>query len=148
MNFKEYISRDQVKVLSSDRKEDALRELIHLAAASPAIKNPKKLEEGIFRREKLMSTGIGLGIAIPHVRIAGLEHFHVSVGLHLHGISDYPSIDDRPVRIIFLIIGIKDQQKEYITLLSQIVRFLKQDNSLKNILACRDAGCLYRSLTG
>lgn len=147
MDFRDHISRDQVMVLSKDSKKDALTELIDLAARSRYIRNPRKVREGVFHREQLMSTGIGLGIAIPHVRVSGLRKAHISVGLHREGIADYASIDDRPVRIIFLIVGVKGQQKEYITLLSQIVRFLKEDHNLRNILACRDADCLYQLLT-
>ena len=134
MNFKDYINKDRLKVLTSDNKEGALMELIDLVALSEEIKNKKKIQEGIFHREQLMSTGIGLGIAIPHVRIEGVEDFIIAVGINSQGIKDYQSIDDIPVKIIFLIIGNKDKTKEYLQILSDIVKFLKEKDTRQVLL--------------
>lgn len=148
MNFKDYIAKDRLIVLNSDNKEDALLELIQLVALSPEIKNKKKIQEGIFHREQLMSTGIGLGIAIPHVRIDNLDDFLITVGLNPRGINDYKSIDDIPVKLVFLIIGSKEKPKEYLKLLSDIVKFLKSDSILKKIFNnITDTNSLFNILT-
>ena len=72
-----------------------------------------------------MSTGIGLGMAVPHVRIENLGDFVICIGINPKGIWDYKSIDDIPVKVIFLIIGDKNKQKEYLKLLSSIVKYHK-----------------------
>jgi PTS system nitrogen regulatory IIA component len=133
MNFKQYLSKDMVKIIDADSKDEALLEIIDLVFKAGKIKNIKKVREGIFYREQLMSTGIGLGIAIPHVRIDSIDNFVIAVGLNSSGIEDYKSIDDIPVKLIILIIGHTEQHKEYIKILSEIVKFLKQDDILKLI---------------
>ena len=88
----------------------------------------------IFYREQLMSTGIGLGIGIPHVRFGQIGEPVAAVGVQPKGIKDYVSIDDEAVRIVIMIIAGRNQHKEHIRLLSLIVGQLKQEGVKDSLL--------------
>ena len=85
----------------------------------------------------MLSTGIGLGIAIPHAKIAGVSKFVVAVGRHTVGI-EFDAIDARPVHLVVLIAGPQDAQDRYLRLLARLSGRLKQDDVRKRILAAKD----------
>jgi PTS system nitrogen regulatory IIA component len=106
-------------------KEAALNKLIDLCVDIPGLKDRSELAEAVFNREQLMSTGIGLGIAVPHVRLNSIPEISLAFGINDEGITDYESLDNTPVRIIVLIIAGRDQHTSYIQTLSRVSRLLK-----------------------
>ena len=78
------------------------------------------LEWGIFHRENLMSTGIGNGIAIPHVTLQGVEETRVALALCPDGITDYQSQDSQPVRLVFMIVAGKNPKAPLLKVLAAI----------------------------
>ena len=133
MKIKSVLSEDNVLFIDSETKEDALNLLIDQISKGLSVGDKKEITEGIFHREALMSTGIGLGIAVPHVRLSSLNHISMVAALHKNGIEDYGSIDGKGVNFIFMIVAGKDQHSEHIKLLSAISRTLK-DETLRNEL--------------
>ena len=120
-----FLTEKNICILKSKKKKEILEELIENLAESGKIENEKKLKDAIFYREKLMSTGIGLGIAVPHVRIEGIEKPVMALGIKHAGIPDYESIDGEVIRIVVMIVAGKEQHREYIKLLSLVVSALK-----------------------
>lgn len=106
-------------------KEAALNKLIDLCTDIPGLKDRAELAEAVFNREQLMSTGIGLGIAVPHVRLNSVQEISLAFGVNDIGITDYESLDNIPIRIIVLIIAGRDQHTNYIQILSRVSRLLK-----------------------
>ncbi len=106
-------------------KEAALNKLIDLCTDIPGLKDRAKLAEAVFSREQLMSTGIGLGIAVPHVRLNSIQEISLAFGVNDVGITDYESLDNIPIKIIVLIIAGRDQHTSYIQTLSRVSRLLK-----------------------
>jgi fructose-specific phosphotransferase system IIA component len=143
MELNKVIREDCICILKGKTKEEVLSELCELIDTSGKIQNISKLKESIFYREKLMSTGIGLGLAIPHVRIESVKEPIIAIGISHKGIPDYESIDDQIVKIVIMIVAGKDQHKLYIKLLSQIVAKLKSDNVIENLLSAKDASEIY-----
>ena len=113
-----------------------------------AINDKAAIAEGIFQREKLMSTGIGLGIGIPHVRMDGIDSLIMAVGLSLQDIVDYESLDSQPVRLIFMILAGKDQHTLHIKTMSAISRRIKSPVLREMILQARRPEIIYNLLTG
>jgi mannitol/fructose-specific phosphotransferase system IIA component (Ntr-type) len=142
------LSRELTCLLSATAKEQALLELIDLISGTGRVQDIENLRKSIFYREELMSTGIGLGIAVPHVRIEGVTDPVVAVGICPEGISDYESIDDELVRIVVMIVAGKQQHKTYIKLLAGIVERLKTGNVIDRLCASRDPEEIYRILAG
>ena len=137
-----FITKDFIIDIQADNKKDALNELLYVICKSPKITDPKIFRKEIFKREKLMSTGIGYGIAIPHARHKTVTDFVIALGRKKAGL-EYASIDDKPVKLIFMI-GASDQQdKDYIKLLSRIVLRLKNQEFVDKLLSAKDSAEIY-----
>ena len=118
------IPAERVKILEATSKEGALRELAALVATAPEVTDGARLLDAIFEREKIMSTGIGLGIAIPHAKIPEVKEFVVGMGKATGGI-EFHSLDGNPVHFVVMIAGPEDQQERYLQLLARITLKLK-----------------------
>jgi len=142
--LKRALTPDRVCFLKATKKSAGLVELIDVLALSPIITDKATLTEAVFKRESIMSTGIGLGLAVPHVRIASVNTLVMAVGISRAGIDDYVSLDDKPVHLVFLIAAPEGQHVEYLRLLSAISSRAKD---LKGVLLdCPDAGVFYETL--
>ncbi len=132
------IDKKRICLLQSATKKDAILELIDLVKISEKDIDINQLESNIFHREEIMSTGIGLGVGIPHTRIEGVTNPFIVIGISRSGIRDYESIDGMAVNLIFLIIAGLNQHKEYIQLLSRIVKKIKDDPFRKSLVTMYD----------
>ena len=118
------IARERVVVLQSNVKEDAIGELAGVIAESSDVNDGEALLEAILDRETIMSTGIGLGIAIPHAKIPSVTDFVVALGKSSSGI-EFNSLDGKPVHFVVMIAGPDQQQERYLQLLARITLKLK-----------------------
>jgi PTS system nitrogen regulatory IIA component len=146
MEFVRTLDKKRICLLKSRAKDEAFLELIELTAKSGTFTDIQSLKEHIFYREQLMSTGIGLGIGIPHVRIEGVEQPFITIGINPDGIEAYESIDNQPVKIVMMIVAGKNQHKLYIELLSKIVKILKRDGIIEKLTNARDPDEIYEIL--
>ena len=101
-------------------KKDVLLALVDAIAAEGEYGTRDELEWGIFHRESLMSTGIGNGIAIPHVLLPGIEGNCMALALCPDGITDYQSRDQLPVRLVFMLAAGKCQKVMHLRVLAAI----------------------------
>ena len=124
IDLRDHLAPEQVIDLTATVKDQALVEVVDAVARTDAVASRDELLDAVRAREKILSTGIGLGIAIPHARIGSVERFVVAVGRHPQGL-DFESIDQKPVHIVVLIAGPKDTQKPYLELLAQLSKRLK-----------------------
>jgi mannitol/fructose-specific phosphotransferase system IIA component (Ntr-type) len=103
VQLSELIAPERVVLLEARDKRDAIGQLAALVSkAAPEI-GYDNLVETLIAREGIMSTGIGLGIAVPHARLANVDQPVLAVGVSRKGI-DYESLDDKPAHIIVLIV--------------------------------------------
>ena len=137
----------RVLILRSTTKTDALRALADCLATAPQIQDRDALIQGIFYREELMSTGIGMGIAVPHVRLASVSGPVMSAGVCRNPIADYESLDEVPVRLIFMFAAGQHQHAEYLRLLSSLSLKLKCEALRNSLITAPDAMTFYRILT-
>ena len=136
-----------VIVTDKANKTEILSQMINLLENAPEIKSKRDLEQGIYHREQLMSTGIGMGIAIPHVRLRSVRDLVMAVALVRDGVDDYESMDSEPVKLLFMIIAREDQHVQHLKLLSQISSRLKDEAYRQLLFSCTDAKQLYQRLT-
>ena len=134
-------------ILKSDGKFDALNEMIDVLATAPQISNKDELVEAIFNREQLMSTGIGLGIGLPHVRLASISDIVMALGVSRKPLADYESLDSDPVQIIVMIAAGENQHAEHIRLLSHISNRLKHPETREALVEARNGEEMYRIIT-
>ncbi len=106
-------------------KKAILEEMIDLAHASGKVRNRDQVLQAVVERENMMSTGIGNGVAIPHGKSAGMDDLLVALGITSQDVN-FDSLDGKPVRIVFLLIGPETASSLHIKMLSRISRLLNQ----------------------
>jgi len=147
IHISEIIRPDFIIDLQSTDKSSALEELLKAIIHSDKITNATKFSKAIRAREKLMSTGIGYGIAVPHARDRSILDFVMAMGRSKKGVK-YESIDDQPVQLIFMIGASDSQDKDYIKLLSRLVLRLKNDDLKNKILSADSPSEIYEIIKG
>jgi len=131
------ISLDRIIFLDYPSKRDALIKLAENLSTAPQIKNKEELISEIIRREELMSTAIGKGIAIPHVRLNSVTDLVVSIGISRCDIVDFQTLDDVPVRLLFMIAAAFNQHAYYLQTLSFFSARLKVVELRDGLLNCK-----------
>jgi PTS system nitrogen regulatory IIA component len=123
-------------------KKQVLEELAkHLALNKKNI-DPDELLRVLIEREKLGSTGIGDGVAIPHGKLNGLENIILVFGKSNEGI-DFDSIDGKPVNLIFLLVAPSNSAGVHLKALARLSRLLKDKNFRQELIDASDAQSLY-----
>jgi nitrogen PTS system EIIA component len=142
MKLSEYLSRECVAVLDAESKNEALEKAIDLLRTSPAISDPVVFSDAIWQREEALSTGIGLGIGVPHVRCKSVRSPAAALVTLRQGV-DYGSIDGIPVRVILMIAMPEGMHKEYLQYLATACRLFPKAEFREKILVCPDAAELW-----
>jgi len=140
------ISPDRIVWLSSDTKEEVLRELVDVISRAPQIGDRDELLKAVLEREKIMSTGIGLGIAVPHAKIGSVSDFVIAIGISRKGV-EFDSLDNKPVHIVVMIAGPADQQDRYIRILAKVVLALKDPKVRETVLKAETPQEVLRALS-
>ena len=104
-----------------------------ILSTAPQVKYRQELSVEILKREELMSTAMGRGIAIPHVRLSSVTDLVMGVGISQCDIIDFQTIDDTPVRLLFMIAAAYNQHAYYLQTLSFISTKMKNID-LRNAL--------------
>lgn len=130
------IDRDHIRVFKESlSKHDALDRLVDALHATHAISDREAFRKAVYDRESVMSTGIGQGVAIPHVRIEGVTKPAISLGISRKGL-DFDTLDNQLVHAIVLFAMPAGSQKEYLGLLAQVMSALKQPGFLERLVNC------------
>jgi len=146
IQIKNILSPDRIVFLNHSTKHDALLELSQNLSVAPQVKNGQELSKEILKREDLMSTAIGRGIAIPHVRLSSITDLVMSVGISKTDIIDFQTIDDVPVRLLFMIAAAYNQHAYYLQTLSFFSSKLKNQELRDSLLSAQNAADAYALL--
>lgn len=134
MKISDILNADVIAVnMEAVDKEDSLKKVIALAASSKKILDIDKVSETINEREKLVSTGVGKGFAIPHGKTDAISDIVAAFAITKDPI-DFDSIDGEPVRFIFLLVGKETLLNTHIKLLSRISRLMNKDEFRDKLL--------------
>jgi len=136
---REFIIQD----LKATGKKDVLEELVHVFAEQNGGMDSETMVRVLLEREKLGSTGIGDGIAIPHGKLAGIEEILVGFGRSRAGV-DFNSLDGRPVHLFFIIMAPDTSSAKYLKVLAKISRMLKDPKMRKDLLEAASVDDLCR----
>ncbi len=119
--------------LLGNTKNEVIDAMIDLVASSPKVLDKEKVRKAIFEREEIMSTGVGNGFAIPHGKTEAVSDIVAAFAVTAQPI-DYQSLDEKPVRLVFLLVGKDNLVGPHIKLLSRISRLMNKEEFRRRLL--------------
>jgi fructose-specific phosphotransferase system IIA component len=119
--------------LPGTTKNEIIDGMIDLVASSPKVMDKEKVRKAIFEREEIMSTGVGNGFAIPHGKTEAVTDIVAAFAVTGQPI-DYQSLDEKPVRLVFLLVGKDNLVGPHIKLLSRISRLMNKEEFRRRLL--------------
>jgi len=132
-------------LLKVSNKKQMLQELSAEAAKSTGS-DERKIFEILLQRERLGSTGIGHGVAIPHGKLPKIERIY-GLFARLEKPIDFEALDGEPVDLVFLLLAPETAGADHLKALALIARLLRDPNIAKKLRNSRDANLLYAVLT-
>ncbi|MCX8038196.1 MAG: PTS sugar transporter subunit IIA [Candidatus Sumerlaeia bacterium] len=142
----EVLSADRIIDLKSETKEGALSELVAvLAERSDCVLDKDALLRAILEREQLLSTGIGIGVAIPHAMIPEVTNWVMAVGRSHKGI-DFGALDDKPVRIVVMIAASdKHSRGEYLKFLASLMQRFQNKGFRRTVMFAKTPADIFKA---
>ena len=134
-----------VAALKVKNKKQALQELA-ARAAEAAGRSEREIFETLLQRERLGSTGIGRGVAIPHGKLAKLDRL-VGLFARLERPVDFDALDGEPVDLIFLLLAPEGAGADHLKALARVARLLRDDKVADKLRAARDSDAIFTLLT-
>ena len=141
-----FLSPDRVVLLDYASKHDVLVMMSEVLAKAPQVKNSAELLDAILKREALMSTAVGRGIAIPHVRLSSVTDLVMAVGISKRDILDFDALDGNPVRLVFMIAAANNQHDYYLQTISHFSAKLRNEELKSSLLNSTDPAEVYALL--
>jgi PTS system nitrogen regulatory IIA component len=126
-------------------KKGALDTLASLLAAEVPGLSRAEILEGLTARERLGSTGLGLGVAIPHGRLHGIDRAHGAF-LRIKGCVDFDAIDNQPVDLLFALIVPSESTDEHLMILAQLAEMFSEVDFIAHLRASTNPGETYQLL--
>ena len=146
MEIADLLSPDAVLAhVKATTKKQVLQEMAHKAALLTKLPE-RRIFETLIEREKLGSTGMGQGIAIPHGRIAGIEKM-TGLFAQLDHPVDFDSMDDQPVDLVFLLLAPEGAGADHLKALARVSRLLRNQAVCEKLRAAPQAATLFALLT-
>jgi PTS system nitrogen regulatory IIA component len=143
MNIQDMLKKEFiVDDLKSKTKQEVLVELADVFLGDDTDIDRSAVIEVLLEREKLGSTGIGDGIAIPHGKLAGLEDLVVSFGRSHRGV-EFDSLDGKPVHIFFLLMAPENSAGQHLKALARISRMLKDVSFRESLINAESSENIY-----
>lgn len=138
MDITSFITADSVAVgLEVKSKDELIEKLLVLANKSGKVTNLIEVRNAVLEREKLLSTGIGDGIAIPHAKTQAVSDTVCSVAI-LKNAVDFDSVDGAPVDVAFLLLGRESNVGAHLRLLSRISRYLCEPDKISKLRTAKN----------
>ncbi len=146
MDLSDLIQPDAViPAMRANSKKQVLQLLTEKAAAITGLPE-REVFDTILQRERLGSTGVGNGIAIPHGKLPGVKKI-TGVFARLDQPVDFDALDDQPVDLVFLLLAPESAGADHLKALSRIARVLRDPKMVDNLRSIGDAAALYALLT-
>ena len=144
MLLSELITPQRIKVpLVSTTKQAIIAELVDVLAANGDLNDRDKVLQAVLDREKVKSTGIEFGLALPHGKSSGVNELVLAIGKPAVGV-DFQSVDGQPSTLIFLLVSPLDKTGPHIQALAKISRLVSVNNFRNKLLAATSAKELYQ----
>jgi len=144
MKFSELINKNYIiPEFKGSTKKQVLEELVEALASNKGEIDKVELLNALLEREKLGSTGIGDGVAIPHGKLNGLDNIILLFGKSGQGV-DFDAIDRKPVCLVFLLVAPADSAGLHLKALARLSRMLREKEFKNSLLMASDAEALLK----
>ena len=138
MIIRDYLGPELISFIEAQTKEEAIGLLVNLAVKAGKASYREAFLSALMAREKLLSTGIGFGIALPHAKTAELPEFFICIGISKNGIN-WQAFDAKPVHLVFLIGGPEGEQENYLKILATLTSIIKSPDTKDRLFAASSA---------
>lgn len=118
--------------LESRDKFEAIRELIHSAPVFNGVDTRNRITEAVVQREKILSTGLGRGVALAHGTTDAVDRIVIALGISRQGI-EYGAVDQAAVHLLFVIINPPGRQVEYLLALAAVTRMIRDEDFRRSL---------------
>lgn len=139
MAIADYLDRRQVVFLDVSTRDEALQMLVDRLVETGKVHNKEAFLQAILERERIVSTGIGMGVAVPHAKMEGYDDFFIAIGISTKQGLEWNALDNAPVRLIFMIGGPTIKQTQYLKILSRLTLAIKDVEKRKKMLKAKTA---------
>lgn len=147
MRLEKIIARSRIIDLRSGDLPGALQELLAVSVASFSDLKPEALLKGLLARESTMTTYLGLGVALPHVRVKMSRRYILAIGRSRAGIRHDGALADERVHLIVMLIA-GEKARDYLQVLASIARQVKEQTMVDGLVQAPDLDQLYERLVG
>ncbi len=137
--------KDVLASLRASSKRQLLQDLAETAELKTGI-SARQIFETLLQRERLGSTGVGNGIAIPHGKLPGLKRI-TGLFARLDTPIDYDALDDQPVDIVFLLLAPEGAGADHLKALARIARVMREGETVEKLRESKDGPAMYALLT-
>lgn len=134
MAISKYLDERLVVFLEVEERNRAIQEMVDLLDRVGKLPDPPAFHRAILEREKIVSTGIGMGVAVPHAKLEGYTDFFIAIGIQEKKGIEWQALDSAPVHLVFMIGGPEKSQAEYLHLLSDLTTAVKDPERRKKLL--------------
>lgn len=139
MSISNCLDERLVLFLNADSRDAVLQQMVDFLDKAKKLQDRNAFYNAILEREKIVSTGIGLGVAIPHAKLHGYNEFFIAIGILGKKGIEWNALDGAPVRLVFMIGGPDHKQTEYLKILSHLTMAIKNEERRKKLLKAQDA---------
>lgn len=147
MRISEILKPSSIAVhLDIQSKQEILVAMVNLINNSGVVTDKQKVQQMILDREKIMSTGVGNGIAIPHAKTDAVQGVAMSVCTMKNPI-DFESLDNQPVNLLFMLVGRENAVGTHLRLLSRISRLIGNEGFRKKLLDAETSEEIFRLIS-
>ena len=133
--FAKYLQQDSILLLEGETKKQVFEDIVQHAATRCTM-DEDQIRDAVWKRERMMTTGVGKGLALPHIRVNGFPSPLIIVGICKNPVSDYKSLDNQPINLVVFLAADERDQEAYLKLLGSISARLKEDKVIDRIFEC------------
>ncbi len=146
MDLSDLVSQKSIMPSLKAGSKKQLLQLLAEKASQVTGLSERDVFDTIMQREKLGSTGVGNGIAIPHGKLKNVKNI-TGIFARLETPVDFEALDDEPVDLVFMLLAPETAGADHLKALSRIARILREADMVKKLRATKDAAALFAFLT-
>ena len=147
ISLADYLTEDRILIYSQPvDKARVLSELSEIISKTPAITSKSLLQKEILEREQIMSTGIGMGIGIPHIKSACADNMVMAAAVSKTPVQNYEALDGQPVHFVVMIAAPTDAHRLYLQGVAKVALNLKSEKKRLALLRAENSGQIWEIL--